>query len=121
CSAKQKVNQAESGCCTRPGRHSVIRDITFLAPGTASERGFSARSGGAGKVRMPVMVQVPVEGKTAAYKGVYRPHWEVAHIAVRVPRAGFSLRSLTFPTLVLLGALALFFCGLLKPADAYLV
>ena len=70
---------------------------------------------------MPALVQVPVEGKTATYKGVYRPHWEIAHIAVRVPRVRFSLRSLTFPAFVVLAAPALFLSGLLKPSDTCVI
>jgi len=33
---------------------------------------------------VPSSIQTPLVGQIATYRGVYRPYWEIAHIAVRV-------------------------------------
>jgi len=60
-------------------------------------------------------IQFPEEGIIKRYIGVYRPHWEIGHIAVRVPRAPVSIRSLIFPAFVTLGLISLLWCGILEP------
>jgi hypothetical protein len=66
---------------------------------------------------MATTVQIPVEGRPAVYSGVYRPHWEICHIAVRIPRDWSIVRRLLFPTFVVLGAIASYLAGFLTLTD----
>jgi hypothetical protein len=62
---------------------------------------------------MAQSVQKPLVGQIARYEGVYRPHWEIGHIAVRVSRA----RKLVLGALAALGLLLAFWLGFLSPVD----
>jgi hypothetical protein len=55
-------------------------------------------------------IQKPLVGKVARYEGVYRPHWEIGHIAVRVSRVR-KLFSVAAGTMVLLAFFWLEFGG----------
>lgn len=70
---------------------------------------------------MVVVIQKPIEGATATYVGVYRPHWEIAHIAVRVPRGRVSIRRLNFPVFFALAVLAGFVMNRVNLIEASVV
>src|SRR5690348_1290695 len=55
-------------------------------------------------------IQRPLVGQVAKYDGVYRPHWECGHIAVRVSRAR-KLLAVAACAVVVLAALWLGFIG----------
>jgi hypothetical protein len=58
-------------------------------------------------------IQKPLVGKAARYEGIYRPHWEIGHIEVRVSR----MRRLLLCGLGLLGLLAALGGGILGPFE----
>jgi hypothetical protein len=62
---------------------------------------------------MASSVQRPVEGVVATYEGVYLPHWEVGHIAVRVSRS----RKLLGIACIALGLCAVYVLGYLNQIE----
>jgi hypothetical protein len=59
-------------------------------------------------------VQRPLVGQIARYEGVYRPHWEIGHIGIRVTRT----RKLLGGAVPALGFLGAFWLGLIGPIEA---
>src|SRR5690349_10019118 len=62
---------------------------------------------------MAQSVQQPLVGQIARYEGVYRPHWEIGHIAVRVSRT----RKLVLGALAGLALFVAFWLGFLSQVD----
>jgi hypothetical protein len=58
-------------------------------------------------------IQQPLVGVVARYQGVYRPHWEIAHIAVR----GSRISTLCWAALMLLCSLVAFWLGMFGPKE----
>lgn len=59
-------------------------------------------------------VQRPMVGRIARYEGVYRPHWEIGHIGVRVSR----IRKLLVGAAAGLGLLGAFWLRFFSPVEA---
>lgn len=62
---------------------------------------------------MAQSIQQPLEGIVTRYEGIWRPDWEIAHIAVHVSRAR-KLRRIAF---IGLGLLIVFVTGLVGPIE----
>lgn len=57
---------------------------------------------------MSYAVQCPISGCAVRYQGIFRPHWEIAHIAVRVPRSGkLATSASTLTVMIMLLGLSL--------------
>jgi len=65
---------------------------------------------------MPSKVQIPTPGRPVVYSGIFVPHWEIAHIRIRVSRRRLPI----FESVALSVGCLLFFFGFLETV-AFLV